>query len=210
MPGSHAQAALTKRVANRNVVMSTPREQASTETSSSDQRAASIPVVETERLILRGHRPSDYAACAAMWADPVVTRYIGGTPSTAQAAWVKLLTYVGHWSLLGFGYWAVEEKATGTFVGELGFADFKRAMEPPIDGTPELGWALATHFHGRGYATEAVGAAVAWGDAHFGAARTVCLIDPDNAASIRVAEKCGYRELQRTTYKDKPTLLFAR
>jgi RimJ/RimL family protein N-acetyltransferase len=172
--------------------------------------AGEVPVIVTERLILRGHRLADAPAAAAMWADPLVVRYIGGTPSTAQGAWIKLLTYVGHWSLLGFGYWALEEKATGTFVGELGFADFKRELEPSISDAPELGWALAPHAHGRGYATEAVRAAVAWGDAHWGSARTVCMIDPENVASIRVAEKCGYRELARTTYKGAATSLFAR
>jgi RimJ/RimL family protein N-acetyltransferase len=63
---------------------------------------------------------------------------------------------------------------------------------------------------GKGYATEAALVALAWGDAHFGRRRTVCLIAPQNLASIRVAEKCGYRELQRTTYKGNPTILFAR
>ena len=88
--------------------------------------------------------------------------------------------------------------------------EFKRELEPPILGFPEIGWVLAPHAHGRGYATEAVQAAVAWGDQHFGATRTVCLIHPENLRSIRVAEKCGYKELHRTTYKGQPTTLFER
>jgi RimJ/RimL family protein N-acetyltransferase len=169
-----------------------------------------VPVIETRRLSLRGHRLDDFSDCAAMWADPVVTRHIGGKLFSEEEVWARLLRYVGHWAWLGFGYWAVEEKDTGNFVGELGFADYKRDIEPSLKGMPELGWALASRVHGKGYATEAVGAAVAWGDAHFGKARTVCIIHPENLASIRVAEKCGYKEVQRTTYKGHATIVFAR
>jgi RimJ/RimL family protein N-acetyltransferase len=169
-----------------------------------------VPVIETERLKLRGHCIADFAASAAMWADPVVTRHIGGRPLSEEESWSRLLRYVGHWALLGFGYWVVEEQATGSFVGELGFADYKRDMEPSLKDTPEVGWIFAAQFHGKGYATEAVRAAVAWGDAHFGAARTACIIHPENLASIHVAEKCGYRKLQLATYKGHPTMVFVR
>ena len=145
-----------------------------------------------------------------MWADPVVTRHIGGRPFSREEVWSKILRYAGLWALLGFGYWAIEEKASGRFAGEVGFADFKREIEPSFAGAPEIGWALAPWAHGRGFATEAVGAAVAWSDGHFASMQTVCLIDPDNAASIRVAEKCGYREFERTKYKNQPTILFRR
>jgi len=169
-----------------------------------------VPVIETKRLRLRGHHLDDFTDCAAMWADPIVTRHIGGKPFSEEEVWTRLLRYVGHWALLGFGYWAIEEKSTGDFVGELGFADYKRDIEPSIKGVPELGWALVSIAHGKGYATEAVRAAALWGEAQFGSARTVCLIHPENLASIRVAEKCGYKEFRRTTYKGRPTMIFAR
>ncbi|MGF9758204.1 GNAT family N-acetyltransferase [Microvirga sp. 0TCS3.31] len=170
----------------------------------------SIPVIETDRLILRGHRTDDFADCLALWTDPEVTRFIGGRPSTQEEVWSRLLRYVGHWALLGFGYWVISEKEADRFVGEVGFANFRRVIEPSLDDMPEIGWALAPHSHGKGYATEAARAAIAWGEAHFGPVRTACIIAPENGPSIRVAEKCGYRELQRTTYKDQPTILFVR
>ena len=83
-------------------------------------------------------------------------------------------------------------------------------MEPPILGIPEIGWVLAPRAHGQGYATEAARAALVWGDAHFASKRTACIIHPDNLASIRVAEKCGYREFERTTYKGEPTIVLVR
>jgi RimJ/RimL family protein N-acetyltransferase len=169
-----------------------------------------VPVIESQRLIMRGHRRNNFADCVMMWADPRVTRYIGGKPLAAEEVWARILRYAGLWSLLGFGYWVIVDKVSGRFVGEVGFADFKRSIEPPFGTAPEIGWALAPWAHGAGLATEAVRAAVAWGDGNLGPVRTVCLIQPDNIASIRVAEKCGYREFQRTTYKDRPTMLFQR
>lgn len=169
-----------------------------------------VPVLETARLRLRGHREEDFADCCAMWADPIVTRHIGGNPFPAENVWSKLLRYVGHWALLGYGYWVIEERETGRFAGEAGFADFKRDITPSFDGMPEIGWALSAWAHGRGFATESVRAMVAWADGQFGDTPTVCMIDPENAPSIRVALKCGYREFDRTTYKGEPTILFRR
>ena len=169
-----------------------------------------VPIIETERLRLRGHQLTDFPRSAAMWSAPEVTRYISGRPFTEEESWSRLLRYVGHWSLLGFGYWVVEEKVAGTFVGEVGFADYHRDLQPSLDGAPEIGWVLAPSAHGQGYATEAVHAVVAWGDSHFGSVRTACIIAPENTASIRVATKCGYREHGRATYKGEATLIYAR
>jgi RimJ/RimL family protein N-acetyltransferase len=166
-------------------------------------------VIETPRLLLRRHTVADFPSCAALWSDAAVTRYIGGRPFTQEEIWARLLRYIGHWEALGYGFWAVEEKATGSFAGELGFADFHREIDPPITD-PEAGWAFLPAFHGRGFATEALRAALAWADQHLPASRTVCLIHPENAPSFRVADKCGFREFQRTKYKDHPTILLQR
>ena len=168
------------------------------------------PTIATERLILRAHRLSDFGDSLAMWSDPIVTRYIGGEPSTEQQVWSRLLNYVGHWALMGFGYWVVEEKATQRFIGEVGFANFKRDIDPEMQEVPELGWAFASHVHGKGFATESVRAIVKWSDERFVHGRTVCLIDPENVASIRVAEKSGYNEFKRAQYNDRPVLFFQR
>ena len=128
-----------------------------------------------------------------MWSDPVVVRYTIGEPSPPQRTWIRILAYREHWALLSYGYWTVEEKTSDRYVGELGFADFKRDIVPSIEGAPELGWALVPQFHGKGYATEALRAAVAWGDHHLAQRRTVCIIHRDNQRSFRVAEKLGYK-----------------
>lgn len=169
-----------------------------------------VPTIETERLRLRAHKRDDFDAVAAMWSDPAVYRFIGGKPSTREEAWARMVRLPGLWALLGYGYWVIEDKATGAFLGEAGFADFKRDLRPPIEGLPEHGWVLAPPAHGRGYATEAVSASLAWTARDPSIAETVCIIDPANAASIRVAEKAGYREDVRTEYKGSPTILFRR
>src|SRR5258708_14997121 len=168
------------------------------------------PLLETERLRLRGHRLGDFAQCAAMWADPIVTRYIGGKPLTEEESWARLLRYVGHWLLLGFGYWVVEEKATGNYLGEAGFAEHQRDLQPSIKGIPEIGWVFFPDAHGKGFATEAIRAALAWSDQHFPSPKTACIIDTLNLPSLRVAEKCGYRELQHSTYHGQPIIVFVR
>lgn len=144
-----------------------------------------------------------------MWADPHVTKYIG-EPSTGQRSWARLLTYGGLWRMLGFGYWAVEERATGAYVGDVGFADFHREIAPSIEGVPEIGWVLAAPFHRKGYGMEAVRAAIAWGDAHLASLRTVCIVDPQNAASIRLAQKAGYTECAQSLYLGTPATTFQR
>ena len=172
--------------------------------------AVDIPTLETARLRLRAHRVEDFLECSRMWSDPNVTCHIRSTPFSAEENWSRHLRYNGHWTLLGFGYWVIEQKETGTFLGEVGFADYKRDITPSLEGMPEIGWVLATHAHGKGFATEAVAAATAWGDSHFGKKHTTCIIAPGNDASIRVAAKCGYRELQRTTYHGNSTTIYIR
>lgn len=172
--------------------------------------AQTVTQIETDRLILRPHARDDFDDSFAMWADPEVIRYIGGQPFTREEVWARLLRYAGHWSLLDFGYWAVREKESGVFVGEVGFADFKRQMEPPLGGTPEAGWALMPSAHGRGYATEAVRAALRWADRQWPGVDTACVIAPENEPSLRVAHKCGYVETVHASYKGKPCIQFRR
>lgn len=170
----------------------------------------SVPVLETSRLRLRGHQRSDFDASLAMWADPEVARFIGGRPSTREEVWARYLRYIGMWPTLGFGYWVAEEKATGRFVGEIGFMDALREITPSLEGQLEHGWALAAWAQGKGFASEAVEATLAWGDGHFSPFAPVCMISPENAASIKLAQKFGYREYAQTAYKGAPTILFRR
>lgn len=147
------------------------------------------PRLETARLILRGWRAGDVEAYAAMLADPATARFItrGGRPCDARRTWAEAAFLVGHWQLLGYGMFVVEERETGAFVGRVG------ALQP--EGWPgfEIGWAIAAEATGKGYATEAARAAIDWSFANFGPERIVSIIHDENAASKRVAEKLGER-----------------
>lgn len=169
-----------------------------------------IPTLETERLLLRAHRLDDLEDCVALWSDPRVTRYISETPLTPEDAWSRLLRYAGYWSVLGFGYWVVEEKGTGKFLGEAGFADLRRAIEPPLGDTPEAGWVFASAAHGFGFASEAVRAIHTWGQSHFSTPGSACLIHPENAPSLRLATKLGYCETRRSEYRGRPAIILHR
>ena len=145
-----------------------------------------IPSIETERLILRGWREADLDPLAEMYADKKVVRYLGN-PQTAtrEDTWRSIAMMIGHWGLRGYGPWALEEKATGAFVGRSG-------LYYP-EGWPglEVGWVLAPEHWGKGYATEAGRASIAWAFDELGAEHVISLIHPKNEPSIRVAERIG-------------------
>ncbi len=173
-------------------------------------RVRVAPRLETDRLLLRPHRTEDFPDCAAMWRDPQVVQYTIGTESPPQRTWQRLLAYCGHWALLGFGYWAVENRATGRYIGELGFADFHRDLPQAVQGLPEIGWALTVEAQGRGYATEALHKVLEWGDANFDAAATFCIIHRENHPSVHLARKFGYVTAIRAATDSDPSMLLAR
>lgn len=169
-----------------------------------------IPLIETERLILRAHAVADFDRYVEMWQEPDVYRFIGGEPFTRESSWSRFIRHAGVWHHMGFGFFAVEEKATGLFVGEAGFHDMHREIEPSIEGTLEAGWGMMSGAQGWGYATEAMTAALSWADSQFAGRRMTAIIDPDNLPSLRVAARLGFEELLRTSYHDAPIVIFER
>lgn len=163
-------------------------------------------LLETPRLILRPHRLEDFEACCFLHRDPEAVRLIYQQPLTREESWHRMLRYVGHWTLLDYGMLVVEERVTGRVVGEVGLADFHRGLGDDFDPWPECAWMIASDVNGRGYATEAVQAVLDWARQELAADRTVCIIDPDNTGSLRVAAKLGFRQFGRDHYKGKPIL----
>ncbi len=168
----------------------------------------SVPVLETGLLRLRGHRLSDLEACLALWSHPDVTRFIGGRPVTPEEIWLRLMRYAGHWALLGHGYWVITLAASDTVIGEVGLTDFLRDLTPSLAGKLELGWVLDPHYQGRGLAQQAVQAVLGYATTAWPDMDRVCMIDPDNTASIRLAQRCGFKPYAETTYKTAPVILF--
>jgi len=170
----------------------------------------SAPVLETERTLLRPHRLEDFDAYCAMGTDPAVFRFIGGRARTREESWQRLLRHPGMWSMIGLGFWAIEDRASGRFIGEAGFHELKRDIEPSIEGVPEAGWSLVGGMQGKGLGSEIVRRIVEWADDELKAPRTVCIIDPENTPSLGAARRCGYREYARTRYHDHATILLER
>ena len=145
-----------------------------------------VPPLATERLLLRGFEARDFDAYAEMMADPEVARFLSdGKPLSRPDAWRQLAMFAGHWVLRGFGVWAVEERATGEFIGRVG------CMQP--EGWPgfELAYTLARPAWGRGYAREAAAAGLAYARETLGRESIISIIRPANAPSIRVATALG-------------------
>jgi RimJ/RimL family protein N-acetyltransferase len=167
------------------------------------------PVIETARLRLRRHRLSDLEARIAITGDAHFMRFVGGVYDR-QENWSRLLRYIGHWATLGYGLLAVEERAAGHYIGDVGLARFERGLGADFDAAPEAGWMIAQTASGLGYATEGVAAAIDWHERTFGPQRFVCMIDPANHASLRVAAKLGFVPFREALNRGHPVLLHER
>jgi RimJ/RimL family protein N-acetyltransferase len=158
--------------------------------------------LETDRLILRMWRNDDFEPYLELCSDPEVMRFLGGKALDRYECWRHMGFMVGHWHLLGFGPWAVEEKATGDFVGRVGF------LQP--EGWPgfELGWTLSRKFWGRGYASEAARRALDYAFNEMDRDHVISLIDPLNTNSIKVAERLGEKVEGKTELFGHEVLIY--
>ena len=141
---------------------------------------------------------------AAMLGDERVALHLGGVPVSREDSWRKLMMAVGQWSLLGFGYWAVETKIDGKFVGQVGFGIFERDIVDAYAELPEMGWIFAPAVHGQGIALEASRAALDWLVANRGATPVWAIISPGNGASLKLAERLGFERQSDAAYHDEP------
>lgn len=176
--------------------------------------ASNIPVLHTQRLRLRAFSLGDLPAACALWSDEDVVRFIGGKPRTEAEVWTAAARSFGHWALLGYGFWAIADKASDAYLGEIGYLEALRDLQPPHDShwidAPEAGWALAQAAWGQGFASEALEAISLWSDQNLAAKHTLCLIDPEHSASQKVAEKNGYQVLRQAKLGGEPTLVLTR
>lgn len=142
------------------------------------------PQLQTSRLILRPPIEDDLEGWAGLDADPRAIQFLGGLRSRDQA-WMDMAAAAGMWRLRGCGLFSVIEIDTGRWIGRVG-----PWLPEDAIGT-EVGWAISPASWGKGYATEAARAAVAWAFDHLGWAEVIHCIDAPNTASIAVAERLG-------------------
>jgi RimJ/RimL family protein N-acetyltransferase len=144
----------------------------------------------TARLHMRLPTACDVETVADIHRDPDVSRYVLGLAPdcvTIDSAWRNIALMLGHWQLCGIGAWLVEERASGAVIGRVGF------WNPPGWPGVELTWLIRRSHWDQGFATEAAGAAIKWAQLHTKLDRLISLIQPENARSIRVADKLGMR-----------------
>lgn len=164
--------------------------------------------IETGRFLLRGWREKDLEPYARMCADPEVMRYIGGGATLdRERSGEQISRFANHWEERGFGLWAMEEKATGTFVGFVGLAHQEDWTEGPHK--TEVGWRLDRASWGRGLATEGAEASVAYGLDELGLETIISIIQPENIASRRVAEKSGLTLRGETRWRNNEVVWYA-
>jgi RimJ/RimL family protein N-acetyltransferase len=156
-----------------------------------------VPVLETERLTMRGFGDVDLDELAAITADSEVTRWVGDDNGlTREETWRRMAYWVGHWELRGFGQWALIERETGRLVGRAGL------LRPEAWPGIEVGWLVGREHWGRGFAPEAGRASIEWGREELGLKHIISLIEDDNHRSARVAEKLGMSVEGRTRIVD--------
>jgi RimJ/RimL family protein N-acetyltransferase len=162
-----------------------------------------IPTLHTDRLILRGFTPDDFEPFATIVSDPEVVRFLDdGAPISREECWRGIAVFLGHWHLRGYGWWAVEERDTGRFLGRIGLYN--------PEGWPgiEVGWLLGREVWGRGLATEGAKAALTFAFDVVGADHVISLIDPRNTRSIRVAEKIGARYEGELHHRERALVVY--
>ena len=161
-----------------------------------------VPVIETERLILRELRQEDFPVYEKLAADMDVMRYLGGKTMNQVEAWRHMAFMVGHWQLRGYGYFALVEKATGDFIGRCGFTN--------PTGWPgfELGWTIAPWKQRQGFAFEAAERLLRYAFEDLDKDHVISLIHRDNAPSRRVAEKLGEKVEGETEVLGMPVLIY--
>ena len=159
------------------------------------------PTLETERLILRPFEERDLDAYTETLQSAVVRHWLRLPDTIGRAeAWQGMAGMLGQWALRNTGNWALETKAEGVFVGRAGSYWPERPDWPGI----EVGWTLHPDHHGKGYATEAGRASVAWVFANHDVDAVYSCILPDNTASQAVARRLGYSHWEERRFAHWP------
>lgn len=175
------------------------------------------PIPETERLRFRAWTMNDLDAAFRMYGNPQVTRFLGdsGNAPTIHIQRERLITLIQRHDLYtqeGYGGWAMERKSDGEIVGTclLKPIPFSKDLKPmPAEQDIEVGWHLAQEFWGQGYATEAGRAAIDYGFGTLGLKQIIAVVNEDNTASLRVAERLGMeRKPDTDRYYDRLLALF--
>lgn len=166
--------------------------------------------IVTPRLQLRPFTTADHAALHRIMVQPETFAYSDFPAPAPEETWARLLRHIGHWSVMGYGMFAVELRETGEVIGEVGLADFHRGFSADFDNAPEAAWTIDPAHWGKGFAEEGARAAHIWLSRDRAFETTVCMIHPDNDRSLRVATKLGYAAFAEVYHRGQPVVLMRR
>lgn len=171
---------------------------------------SSAPFLVTERLELWQPLAADLAPLFAIVSHPETGRYLGPA-ATMTDHFMRFTRNAGSWQLYGYGTLMVRRRGgDGTLLGNCGIFHTWRGVGADFDDQPEGGWILSSTAGGLGYAEEAMRAIYQWFDETHGPRRTVCMINPANAPSLRLADKLGFAALRDAEFAGEPVRLFER
>ncbi|MET0252009.1 MAG: GNAT family protein [Novosphingobium sp.] len=169
----------------------------------------SEPLLVTRRLELWQPRAADRLALGELTRPEAVRRFLGAAQSEADQ-FERFARNAGSWWLYGYGAFIVREHGQAAVVGNIGVFHTWRGFGEGLDDTPEAGWILAETHWGKGFAAEAMRAALAWFDALHGAQRIACMIAIDNVRSLRLAEKLGFSRYAEAEHDGEALVLLER
>lgn len=168
-----------------------------------------VPLINTARLTLRAIRTEDFERYAEIWAEPKISKYILGKPRGKGHSWRSFLRIAGQWQLTGFGQWAIDDRATGRMIGQVGFFNGGRDLGADFDPCPEAGWVIAPEAQKAGLASEAAKAVHDWYDRVI-PGPLVAMVFPKNAASLKMLKALGYAQMRDAKFEGSTVHLLRR
>jgi RimJ/RimL family protein N-acetyltransferase len=166
-----------------------------------------MKILETSRLLLRHQLPDDGDNLFALYCDPDVSKYIPDAPRTYEEAQKELEWHMnGHPEHPELGLWATIHKETGTFIGRCGLLPWTIGQHEEV----EVAYLLAKAYWGQGLGTEVAQAIVHYAFEQLHLSRLICMIDPDNQASVKVAKNIGMTLEKEMQDNMGPYLMYSR
>ena len=173
-------------------------------------------VIETDRLQMYRPRADDLESLFTMVAHPETRRFLGPTEASMADSFARLLRNAGSWTLYGYGTFMVRLRGQQGILGTCGifrsWRGFGSADGKGMDDVPEAGWIINAEHWGKGYAREAMEAALEWFDAEHGAQRTACMIEEGHVVSEKLAISLGFAAYDQHDPEDgtSPLILYER
>jgi len=154
-------------------------------------------MLTTERLELWRPQISDRPGLVALIAPEAVREFLGPAEASESDVFARQLRNAGSWALYGYGVFTLRERGRDEIVGTCGVFRSFRGFGHGMDDVPEAGWIIAQTAWGKGYALEAMDAALAWFDREHRPERIACMIEEGHKASMAIAAKLGFVEFGR-------------